>query len=94
MKKIPFFEYPRLWNDYKKEYITIIDKVASSGGFILQKELSEFEINLAKLVSNSDNSFCNINPPEDATLSMIEEYSFLLSFHSLGYSKKGIFFIF
>ena len=47
MKKIPFFEYPRLWNDYKKEYISLIDKVASSGGFILQKELSEFENNLA-----------------------------------------------
>jgi len=47
MKKIPFFEYPKLWNDYKKEYISIIDQVASSGGFILQKELSEFETNLA-----------------------------------------------
>ena len=46
MKKIPFFEYPKLWNDYKIEYISIIDKVASSGGFILQKELSEFETNL------------------------------------------------
>ena len=48
MKKIPFFEYPKLWNDYKKEYISIIDQVASSGGFILQKELSEFETSLAK----------------------------------------------
>jgi dTDP-4-amino-4,6-dideoxygalactose transaminase len=47
MKKIPFFEYPKLWNDYKNEYISIIDKVASSGGFILQKELSEFETDLA-----------------------------------------------
>jgi len=48
MKKIPFFEYPRLWNDYKKDYISIIDKVASSGGFILQKDLSDFEVELAK----------------------------------------------
>ena len=48
MKKIPFFEYPKLWNSYNKEYISIIDKVASSGGFILQKELLEFEISLAK----------------------------------------------
>lgn len=47
-KKIHFFEYPRLWNDYKKDYISIIDKVASSGGFILQKELSDFEVELAK----------------------------------------------
>ena len=47
MKKIPFFEYPKLWNDYKKDYISVIDKVASTGGFILQKELSEFETELA-----------------------------------------------
>jgi dTDP-4-amino-4,6-dideoxygalactose transaminase len=47
-KKIPFFEYPRVWNDYKKDYISIIDKVASSGRFILQKELSDFEVELAK----------------------------------------------
>ena len=46
MKNIPFFEYPRLWNDYKKDYISIIDKVASFGGFILQKELAEFEVDL------------------------------------------------
>ena len=47
-KKIPFFDYPRLWTDYKQEYISIIDRVASSGGFILQKELSDFETTLAK----------------------------------------------
>ena len=46
--KIPFFEYARLWNDYKRDYISIIDKVASFGGFILQKELSDFEVELAK----------------------------------------------
>jgi dTDP-4-amino-4,6-dideoxygalactose transaminase len=47
-KKIPFFEYPRLWTDYKQDYISIIDRVASSGGYILQKELSDFESELAK----------------------------------------------
>jgi dTDP-4-amino-4,6-dideoxygalactose transaminase len=47
-KKIPFFEYPRLWTDYKQDYISIIDRVASSGGYILQKELSDFEVELAK----------------------------------------------
>ena len=46
-KKIPFFEYPRLWNDDKEIYFSIIDRVASSGGFILQKELSDFENELA-----------------------------------------------
>jgi dTDP-4-amino-4,6-dideoxygalactose transaminase len=46
--KVPFFEYPRLWTDHKQDYISIIDQVASSGGFILQQALSEFEVELAK----------------------------------------------
>jgi dTDP-4-amino-4,6-dideoxygalactose transaminase len=46
--KIPFFEYPRLWTDNKEDYISIIDQVASSGGFILQQALNEFEVDLAK----------------------------------------------
>jgi dTDP-4-amino-4,6-dideoxygalactose transaminase len=50
-KKIPFFEYPRLWIDYKQDYISIIDRVASSGVYILQKELSNFEAKLAKFKS-------------------------------------------
>ena len=48
IKKVPFFEYPRLWLDDRENYIKIIDNVASSGGFILQKELSNFELELAK----------------------------------------------
>jgi len=48
MKNIPFFDYPRLWNDDKKNFLDTIDNVASSGGFILQKEVSNFEIELAK----------------------------------------------
>jgi dTDP-4-amino-4,6-dideoxygalactose transaminase len=48
MKNIPFFDYPRLWNDDKKSFLDTIDNVASSGGFILQKEVSNFEIELAK----------------------------------------------
>jgi dTDP-4-amino-4,6-dideoxygalactose transaminase len=53
MKKIPFFEYPRLWTDYKREYISIIDQVSSTGGFILQKALSDFEIELAKFTGTN-----------------------------------------
>lgn len=47
-KNIPFFEYPRLWKDDREIYLSIIDRVASSGGFILQKELLDFENELAK----------------------------------------------
>ena len=31
--QVPFFEYPRLWLDEKDKMLSIIDKVASSGGF-------------------------------------------------------------
>lgn len=46
-KKIPFFDYPRLWNDNKEEFIKIIDEIFSEGGFILQKALNDFETQLA-----------------------------------------------
>ena len=46
--KVPFFEYPRLWSDNKEELLSVIDNVSSSGGFILQKAVSNFEQELAK----------------------------------------------
>lgn len=52
-KKIPFFEYPRLWNDNKEKYISIIDRVASEGGYILQKELEVFEKEIANYVGSN-----------------------------------------
>jgi dTDP-4-amino-4,6-dideoxygalactose transaminase len=48
LKEVPFFEYPRLWSDNREDYISILDQVSSAGGFILQKALSDFEIELAK----------------------------------------------
>lgn len=47
-KQIPFFEYPRLWQDDKDNLISVIDQVSSKGGFILQKALSDFESQLAE----------------------------------------------
>ncbi|MDB4668547.1 DegT/DnrJ/EryC1/StrS family aminotransferase [bacterium] len=44
---IPFFEYPRLWLDDKDELISIIDNVSTTGGFILQSAVSDFELELA-----------------------------------------------
>jgi dTDP-4-amino-4,6-dideoxygalactose transaminase len=52
VRKIPFFDYPRLWKDDSKKYISIIDNVASSGGYILQKELRDFENELAKFAGS------------------------------------------
>ncbi len=51
IRKVPFFEYPRLWTDNKEDYISIIDHVASSGGFILQQDLKDFETELAKFTN-------------------------------------------
>lgn len=47
MRNVPFFEYPRLWSDNKDDLLSIIDSVSSSGGFILQKAVYDFECELA-----------------------------------------------
>ena len=52
-RKIPFFEYPRLWNDDKDNLLSIIDDVSSKGGFIMQKEVANFELELAKYVGTN-----------------------------------------
>ena len=46
-KKVPFFDYPRLWLDDRDQMLEIIDQVSSTGGFIMQKALSDFEKELA-----------------------------------------------
>ena len=48
IRKVPFFDYPRLWTDERDELIKIIDTTASSGGFIMQQALSNFEVELAR----------------------------------------------
>lgn len=45
--KVPFFDYPQVWINDKKNFMEIIDKVSSKGGFILQQELLDFENELA-----------------------------------------------
>ena len=46
-RSVQFFEYPRMWSDDKEDLLSIIDDVASTGGFILQKAVSDFETELA-----------------------------------------------
>ncbi|MDC0064460.1 DegT/DnrJ/EryC1/StrS family aminotransferase [Gammaproteobacteria bacterium] len=53
LRKVPFFEYPRLWLDDRDEFIKIIDEVSSSGGFIMQEALSDFEENLSEYVGSN-----------------------------------------
>ena len=47
LRNVPFFEYPRLWSDDRDILLSIIDDVSSTGGFILQKAVSDFETELA-----------------------------------------------
>lgn len=51
--QVPFFEYPRLWSDDKKDLLSIIDNVSSSGGFILQKAVTDFESDLASYAGSN-----------------------------------------
>ena len=48
MKKVPFFNYPHLFKSHEEKFIEIFKDVGDRGAFILQKDLEDFEINLAK----------------------------------------------
>lgn len=49
-KSVPFFNYSALFEMYREEYTKIFSDVCERGAFILQKDLSEFEENLAQFV--------------------------------------------
>ena len=52
MKSVPFFDYPRLWLDQREELLGVVDETASSGGFIMQKALTDFELFLANYLNS------------------------------------------
>lgn len=47
MRKIPFFNYPELYAEHRDEYLSKIDDVLSRGAYIMQRDLTDFETNLA-----------------------------------------------
>ena len=47
MRKIPFFDYPRLFLDDREEILSTVEEVGRRGAFIMQKDLAEFEANLS-----------------------------------------------
>lgn len=51
MKKVPFFDYPRLFLDEKSELLEVIENVGNRGAFIMQSDNKEFEKNLAEFVN-------------------------------------------
>lgn len=50
-KNIPFFDYPYLFKSEENELLEIITNVARRGAFIAQKELDDFEKNLASYLN-------------------------------------------
>lgn len=45
---IPFFNYPVLYERQKKDLLPLIDEILSGGRYIMQKELENFESDLAR----------------------------------------------
>jgi dTDP-4-amino-4,6-dideoxygalactose transaminase len=52
LRNVPFFNYPYIWQSREKEFIEVIRSAGRHGAFIAQKELSEFEKNLANFVGS------------------------------------------
>lgn len=50
-KNIPYYDYPRAYTDDRDNFLGIIEDVGSRGAFILQKDLKDFEDDLAKYIS-------------------------------------------
>jgi dTDP-4-amino-4,6-dideoxygalactose transaminase len=52
-RNVPFFDYPKLFELDRNLILSALEDVGSRGAFIMQKDLIDFEINLAKF-TNSD----------------------------------------
>ena len=48
MRSVPFFNYPYLFKSREEDFVRIFKEVGYRGAYILQKDLKEFEDNLAK----------------------------------------------
>ena len=54
LKSVPFFNYPALFKKNEEEYMTLLNEVLSRGAYILQRDLEEFEHNLAEYLEIKD----------------------------------------
>jgi dTDP-4-amino-4,6-dideoxygalactose transaminase len=48
MRNVPFFNYPHLFKSHEDDFVRIFKDVGYRGAYILQKDLRDFEENLAK----------------------------------------------
>ena len=51
MRRVPFFDYPSIYKRFQGEFDQIFQDVCSRGAFILQKDLEEFEAELANFLN-------------------------------------------
>jgi hypothetical protein len=49
VRKVPFFEYSRLFSDNKASISEVLENVGMRGAYIMQQDLSNFEKNLLKV---------------------------------------------
>ena len=52
MRKVPFFEYSRLFSDNKSYLFEVLEDVGMRGAYIMQQDLSNFEKTLAVYVGS------------------------------------------
>jgi dTDP-4-amino-4,6-dideoxygalactose transaminase len=52
-RKVPFFDYSRLFLDDKKELVKILEDVGARGAYIMQRDLVEFENKLANYTQST-----------------------------------------
>lgn len=65
-RKVPFFDYPALFHSNEQDYMRIFRDVCERGAYILQKDLSDFERNLAEYAGSK---FCvGLNNATDALM--------------------------
>lgn len=68
--KVPFFEYPRFYSNDKDTLLKVIDDVGNRGAFIMQQDLKDFELELAKFC-NSDFSIGVANGTDALELALM-----------------------
>lgn len=49
-RRVPFFDYPRLFTTQRDDVVGIVEDVLSRGAYIMQKDLREFELAFAEFV--------------------------------------------
>ncbi len=66
IRKVPFFNYPAVFKTYEEDFLRIFKDVGHRGAFIMQKDMADFERNLAEYTGAK---FCvGLNNATDAIL--------------------------